>query len=114
MKYCKKCVMPDTKPDLFFDKEGVCDACRSAEAKETAIDWGAREKELEEILEKHRNKDGSNYDCIVPVSGGKDSHFQTYIIKKKYLHICRGKENTLILKLETLIYRYKDETNIPR
>ena len=84
MKYCKKCVMPDTKPDLFFDKEGVCDACRSAEAKETAIDWGAREKELEEILEKHRNKDGSNYDCIVPVSGGKDSHFQTYIIKKKY------------------------------
>src|SRR3989344_5698516 len=84
MKYCKKCVMPDTKPDLFFDKEGVCDACRSAEAKETAIDWGAREKELEEILEKHRNKDGGNYDCIVPVSGGKDSHFQTYIIKKKY------------------------------
>jgi len=80
-QYCNKCVMPNTKPDLSFDKEGVCDACRSAELKDT-IDWNARQKEFEELVEKFRNKEGSNYDCIVPVSGGKDSHYQVYMAKK--------------------------------
>jgi len=75
--------MPDTKPDLFFDEEGVCDACRSAELKKT-IDWNARKKEFEELIEKYRNKSGSNYDCLIPISGGKDSHYQVYIAKKVY------------------------------
>lgn len=83
MKYCTRCVMPETKPDLFFDDEGVCDACRSAELK-NKIDWGSRKNEFEELIEKHRNKNGTNYDCIIPVSGGKDSHYQTYICKVKY------------------------------
>lgn len=83
-QYCRKCVMPNTKPDLFFDKEGVCDACRSAEIKYNAVDWNARQKEFEEIIEKYRHHDGSNYDCIIPVSGGKDSHYQTYIAKVVY------------------------------
>lgn len=85
--YCKKCVMPHTKPDLFFDKDGVCDACRSAELKydqAKGIDWEARRKTFEKIIEKYRSKDGSNYDCIVPVSGGKDSHFQVHVIKNIY------------------------------
>jgi N-acetyl sugar amidotransferase len=72
--YCKKCVMPETKPDLSLNDKGVCNACVSAERKEK-IDWDARKKELVKILEKYRNKDGSNYDCIVPVSGGKDKTF---------------------------------------
>ncbi|EPE6544684.1 N-acetyl sugar amidotransferase, partial [Campylobacter coli] len=46
MKFCKKCVMPDTKPDLHFDAEGVCDACRSQEAKNKKINWQEREKEF--------------------------------------------------------------------
>jgi N-acetyl sugar amidotransferase len=83
MKYCKKCVMPDTKPDLSFDEEGVCDACRSAEKKHNSIDWNARLEELKKIVDKYRCKDGSNYDCIVPVSGGKDSTFQTWFVKEK-------------------------------
>jgi N-acetyl sugar amidotransferase len=71
--------MPETKPDLSFDDEGVCDACRSAEIK-NAVDWGARKRELVEILERYKSPDGSNYDCIIPVSGGKDSTFQVMTI----------------------------------
>jgi N-acetyl sugar amidotransferase len=74
IKYCKQCVMPHTKPDLHIDEEGVCNACRSFE-KRTEVDWDSRKKELELIAEKFRNK-GSNWDCLVPVSGGKDSTYQ--------------------------------------
>ncbi|MBY0578112.1 MAG: N-acetyl sugar amidotransferase [Burkholderiales bacterium] len=75
MKYCTRCVMPDTKPDLHLDDEGVCNACRSFERR-TEIDWAARKKDLLEVLERYRHQDGSNWDCIVPVSGGKDSTYQ--------------------------------------
>ena len=68
--------MPETKPDLFIDSEGVCSACRAFEGRR-AVDWEARKRKLVEILERYRSKDGRSYDCIVPVSGGKDSHFQT-------------------------------------
>ena len=81
MRYCKKCVMPDTKPDLSFDTEGVCDACQSAALKNT-IDWKAREAEFKELVEKFKNKDGSKYDCIIPVSGGKDSTYQAYLAQQ--------------------------------
>lgn len=86
MRYCKKCVMPDTKPDLTFDQDGICDACHSFARKHGAhaesIDWAAREKEFKEIIAKHRSKDYLKYDCIIPVSGGKDSTYQTYFIKE--------------------------------
>jgi len=75
MKYCKRCVMPDTKPDLLFDETGVCNACRNFEQREQ-IDWEARREELEKLLARHRNPDGSNWDCVIPVSGGKDSTYQ--------------------------------------
>jgi len=68
--------MPETKPDLYIDEEGVCSACRYFE-KRTEVDWGQRKQELIEILNRYRSKDGSNYDCIIPVSGGKDSTYQT-------------------------------------
>jgi len=67
--------MPDTKPDLRFDEDGICSACRNFEER-TEVDWNARRSELEEILDRYRPTDGSNYDCIVPVSGGKDSTYQ--------------------------------------
>lgn len=75
IRYCRRCVMPETKPDLYIDEDGICSACRSYERRKE-VDWSARRRELDEILEKFRSRDGSNYDCIVPVSGGKDSHFQ--------------------------------------
>jgi N-acetyl sugar amidotransferase len=73
--YCRRCVMPDTKPDLHLDEDGVCNACRSYE-KRKEIDWAARHAELLQVLEKYRRPDGGNWDCIVPVSGGKDSTYQ--------------------------------------
>jgi N-acetyl sugar amidotransferase len=67
--------MPETKPDLFIDGDGVCSACRHYEQR-VAVDWDGRRKELEGILDRYRSRDGLQYDCIIPVSGGKDSHFQ--------------------------------------
>ena len=75
LKYCARCVMPDTKPDLMLDGDGICNACRSFENRQH-IDWSAREKELVEVVARYRKRDGSNWDCIVPVSGGKDSTYQ--------------------------------------
>lgn len=75
LTYCKHCVMPDTKPDLHLDEHGVCNACRSYEARK-AVDWDARYLDLLKVLEKYRRPDGSHWDCIVPVSGGKDSTYQ--------------------------------------
>lgn len=73
--YCRRCVMPDTKPDLLLDEVGVCNACRSYE-KRKEVNWDIRYKELLRILDKYRQPNGSNWDCIVPVSGGKDSTYQ--------------------------------------
>ena len=75
LRYCKKCVMPDSKPDIFFDEEFVCSACRNYENRKI-IDWQEREKELKEILERYKKESDSRWDCIVPVSGGKDSTYQ--------------------------------------
>lgn len=76
MKYCKKCVMPDTRPGSIFDDEGVCLACRNHE-KRSSVKWQTRLEQLKRLCDKHRRSDGY-YDCVIPVSGGKDSHFLTY------------------------------------
>lgn len=82
MRYCTKCLYPDTKPGLGF-KDGVCDACRYVEVKKK-IDWAKRREEVKVILDRYKSKDGSRYDCIIPISGGKDSHYQTYLIKEEF------------------------------
>ena len=84
MKYCKRCLYPSNHPlNLTFDKEGVCSGCRVHEEKDI-IDWGEREKKLKKILEKYKNKDGKNYDCIIPVSGARDSYFIVHTIRNVY------------------------------
>ena len=83
MRYCKKCLYPDTKPQIIFNDEGICSACVNHEKKEI-IDWNEKRQEFEEILDKYKSKNKTNYDCIIPVSGGKDSHYQTYVIKKEF------------------------------
>lgn len=75
MRYCKLCLYPETKPDLWFDEHGVCNACLNFNHR-AEVDWDRRREELMKVVEKYRSKNGSNYDCIVPVSGGKDSHYQ--------------------------------------
>ncbi len=75
LTYCKRCVMPDTKPDLCLDEHGICNACRSYENRQK-VDWDVRYQELVQLLDKYRKPGGNNWDCIVPVSGGKDSTYQ--------------------------------------
>ncbi len=98
VKFCKRCVISNQRPNsavefshtkaskkstINFDEEGICDACRIAEQKNRTIDWTEREKELRDLCDKHRSKDGS-YDCITPGSGGKDSFYASHILKTKY------------------------------
>ena len=95
--FCKRCVMSNQRPasavefkhtinskkiTLNISEDGICDACRHADEKEK-IDWKKREEELLVILDKHRRNDGY-YDCLVPGSGGKDSAFQSHVLKNKY------------------------------
>lgn len=79
MLYCKKCLMPNTRPGSIFNDEGICQACINFE-KRKSIDWKKRNEELVSLCNKFRRNDGY-YDCIIPVSGGKDSHFLVYKMK---------------------------------
>ena len=80
MKYCLKCVLPETRPSISFDEAGICSGCHGHFRKETGIDWAEREREFLSLVNSAKGKNAA-YDCIVPVSGGKDSWYQ--IIKAK-------------------------------
>ncbi|HBC06441.1 MAG TPA: hypothetical protein DC046_02540 [Rhodospirillaceae bacterium] len=82
VNYCKTCLMPDTRPRIVFDADGVCNACHTAAAK-AAIDWDARRAEFLDYLERFRPTDGP-YDCIVPWSGGKDSSAIAWKLKFEF------------------------------
>jgi len=96
--YCKRCVISNQRPNsaveynhtkaskkktIHFDEDGICDACRFAEKKQKTIDWEERERQLHELFDRHRSKDGS-YDVLVPGSGGKDSFYASHILRTKY------------------------------
>ena len=81
LKFCTNCLFPETKPDLFFDENGLCSACKAANQKNVGIDWKKREADFFEIINDYK-KDGVGYDCLIPVSGGKDSTYQAYFMKE--------------------------------
>lgn len=75
MRYCQSCILPETRPGLRLGVEGVCSACRSHGAEAPAIDWTERRKGFERLVAETRSL-GRPYDCLIPVSGGKDSTWQ--------------------------------------
>ncbi len=98
IEFCSRCGVSNQRPNstvehkhtrdskkttIRFDEDAVCDACKVAEEKQGVIDWDLRRKELEELCDRYRSKDGS-YDCLVPGSGGKDSFYQTWMLKYEF------------------------------
>ncbi len=78
---CTKCILPESHETVQFDQEGVCNICRQSEVKHENIDWAARRKMLDDIVNTYKGK--GQYDCIIPFSGGKDSTFQLWFVVKE-------------------------------
>lgn len=88
MRYCARCLYPENaKPTIIFDEQGICSGCRYHESRsKLEIDWDERWEMLEELAEdaKRMAKERNNaHDCIIPVSGGKDSHYQAWLLREK-------------------------------
>ena len=81
--WCKTCLNMNTRPRIEFNDEGICNACQWAEEKKNHINWGERENELKTLIEE-KKKDGAIYDCIVPVSGGKDGSYVAYMLREEF------------------------------
>ena len=81
INYCSRCCTPETWEGIKFDNHNICSICKSAEDKMT-IEWKSKEEELKKIFKKYKNK--KYYDCLLPISGGKDSTFQSFVLTKKY------------------------------
>ncbi len=77
MRYCRRCILPDTRPFLSLDEEGICNACRTHEHR-PAMDWDARRAQFLDVV-KNAKANSRGYDCLIPVSGGKDSHWQVLL-----------------------------------
>ena len=79
---CKTCVNPDTRPNVYLDDDGICGVCKNFKKdKEGKIDWDGRDQEISQIASWGREKSKSIYDCIVTVSGGKDSMRQAFFAR---------------------------------
>lgn len=79
---CVRCGLPETYETIEFDSNGVCSICLQHDFKTSEIDWDSRKKDLDRLIESHRGK--SNYDAIVPFSGGKDSTWTLLYLMKEY------------------------------
>lgn len=82
MKYCQKCLQPDTRPNTIFTEKGICPACHYHEALQE-VDWQERYDILLEVFKNNSKKEGQYYDCIIGVSGGKDSTRQALFLRDK-------------------------------
>lgn len=74
MKYCSQCILPDTRPGIIIGDDGICNACTNHQSKAN-IDWIAREQAFEKVVQNAKKR-SKGYDCLIPVSGGKDSTWQ--------------------------------------
>ena len=84
MRVCARCLYAENHPlGITFDEDGVCSGCRVHEEKD-ALDWSERRRQLERIFSAYRNRAGSGYDCVIPVSGARDSYFIVHTVKKEF------------------------------
>jgi N-acetyl sugar amidotransferase len=84
--YCTNCAFPSSSAvPLAFNDEGVCSGCETANQR-VDIDWDRKLKIFKRILNDYKSENGSKYDCMIPVSGGKDSYFQIHVIKEMGLN----------------------------
>jgi len=98
MKQCARCLYTDDHPlGITFDEKGVCSGCRIHEEKDK-IGWDKRFKKLQSVVDKYRCHSGNNYDCIIPVSGARDSWFIVHIVRN-------------ILELNPLLVTYNKQYN---
>lgn len=98
--FCKRCLYAASHPlGLVLDAEGICSGCRVHEEKDS-LDWAQRWARLEELVGPYRNQSGSNYDCIVPVSGAQDSYYIVDAVKNR-------------LGLKPLLVNYNKYFNTP-
>jgi N-acetyl sugar amidotransferase len=84
MKYCKRCLQPDTRPNSVFTQECICPACDYFERLQY-VDWQERYEILQDLLAQYKKKRGGmhRFDCIIGVSGGKDSSRQALWVRDK-------------------------------
>lgn len=83
IQFCKRCLYSTAHPlGLTLDDEGICSGCRIHEEKDR-LDWPVRWEKLKALVEPYRNKDGTDYDCIVPVTGAQDSYYIVYLVKER-------------------------------
>ena len=99
MKICNRCIQVDTRPGIFFNEHGICGACLWEEEKKK-IDWNLRFKELENIALDAKTNARGNYDCVIGVSGGKDSMKQALTARDR-------------LNLRCLLVNYEPENISP-
>jgi N-acetyl sugar amidotransferase len=84
MQYCKRCLYPQNHPlGICIDEDGVCSGCRIHEEK-YSINWLEKGKELDKLFSKYKNRSGSFYDCVIPVTGNSDSFFVVDVVKNRY------------------------------
>ena len=74
MRYCSRCIIPDSRPNIEIGADGVCNACHAHQSR-PSIDWQQRESAFRSVAE-HAQSRSTGYDCVIPVSGGKDSTWQ--------------------------------------
>ncbi len=84
MNYCRSCVLPDARPNLVIGDDGVCNACRNHRRRKD-IDWRAREHDFRAVVADARAR-STGYDCVIPVSGGKDSTWQVVTCRERVLN----------------------------
>jgi hypothetical protein len=84
LRRCTRCILPESYPDVAFDDRGICRVCREYDSKYSRIDWEARRASLRRILGRYRRSAGKAYDCLVPLSGGRDSTQTLLLLKRDY------------------------------